>query len=67
MTCAGSMQQERGLNRNTPCILYVEVWELMLYFYPSAGGFKKQKSVLVGCRDGYDGTACVEASDLNGR
>ena len=26
-------------NRNTTCIRYLEVWELKLYFYPSAGGF----------------------------
>ena len=32
--CNGSV----GLNRNTTCIWYVEVWELKLYFYPSAGG-----------------------------
>ena len=31
------LQRERGLNRNT-CIGYVEVWELKLCFYPSAGG-----------------------------
>ena len=36
------LQRERGLNRNT-CIWYVDVWELKLYFYPSAGGFKKKK------------------------
>ena len=36
------LQREGGLNRNT-CIWYVEVWELKLYFYPSAGGFKKKK------------------------
>ena len=29
---------ERGLNRNTICIWYVEVWD-----YPSAGGFKKNE------------------------
>ena len=28
---------------NTACIWYMEVWELKLYFYPSAGGFKKKK------------------------
>ena len=28
---------------NTTCMWYVEVWELQLYFYPSAGGFKKKK------------------------
>ena len=36
------LQRERGLNRNTTCICYVEVWELKLYFYPSAGGFTKK-------------------------
>ena len=36
------LQRERGLNRNT-CIWYVEVWELKLYFYPSARGLKKEK------------------------
>ena len=25
------------------CALFVEVWELKLYFYPSAGGFEKKK------------------------
>ena len=38
-----SLQRERGFNRNTTCIWYVEEWELKLSFYPSAGGFKKMK------------------------
>ena len=25
-------QRERGLNRNTTCIVYIEVWEVKLYF-----------------------------------
>ena len=29
--------------RDMYLILYVEVWELKLYFYPSAGGLKKKK------------------------
>ena len=37
------LQRERGLNRNT-CIRYVQVWELKLYFYPSAGGLKKKQN-----------------------
>ena len=40
--CNGS---ERGLNRNT-CIWYVEVWELKLYFYPSAWGLKKKRKAM---------------------
>ena len=36
------LHRERGLNRNTKCIWYVEVWELKLYFYPSAGGLQKK-------------------------
>ena len=31
-----------GLNWHTTCIWYVEVWKLKLYFYPSAGRFKKK-------------------------
>ena len=34
------LQRERSLNRNIWC---VEVWELKLYFYQSAGGWKKKK------------------------
>ena len=30
-------------HRNATCIWYVEVWELKLYFYPSARGLKKKK------------------------
>ena len=36
-------------------------------FIPIRWRIKKQKSVWVACLDGYDGAACVEASDLNGR
>ena len=35
--CNGSV----GLHLHTACIWYVEVWELKLSFYPSAGGFKR--------------------------
>ena len=40
---AEMLQRERGFNRNTSTrylirTWYVEVWELKLYFYPSAGG-----------------------------
>ena len=37
--CNGSV----GLNWNTTCIWYVEVWEPKIDFYPSAGGFEKKK------------------------
>ena len=30
--------------RDATCIWYVEVWEPELYFYPSAGGFKKKQN-----------------------
>ena len=38
------LKRERGLNRNTTCIWYVEVWELKLYFYQSAGGVARSCS-----------------------
>ena len=34
------LHRERGLNRNTTCTRYVQVWALKLDFYPSAGGLK---------------------------
>ena len=33
-------------SKHDVCIRYVEVWELKLYFYPSAGGFRKKKTDL---------------------
>ena len=44
-SCTSSLHRMSylGLNRNTTCIWYVEVWEPKLYFYPSARGFKKKK------------------------
>ena len=47
MTCAVLRFKIQRLtiayNRNTPCIWYVQVRELKLYFYPSAEGFEKKK------------------------
>ena len=42
-SCFLLLQRERGLNRNTTCIWYVQVWELKLYFYPSARAFLKSE------------------------
>ena len=59
------LQRERGLNRNT-CIWYVLVWGLKLYFYPSAGGYKKnrkKKEAVTSDRDEvYHQMLCVKSS-----
>ena len=53
-----------GLNWNT-CIWYVEVWELKLYFYRSAGGFKKRKKNAITLTRNIP-TVCTSILNRNG-
>ena len=52
---AAMLQREREDKLKTRiCFRYVEVWELKLYFYPSAGGLKKKSN-----KKGARGVSCM--------